>query len=221
MDALEKSLTRLPRIDAGYATPGSDYMSAVRQRQPTKPLTSSPDKTLRSHDDVTDVNRKFEYDDNGDDVTLLRWKSKGCGCSKEHDIFNKPKETTETDDRLKFARKSIFRELTIPTNNRKVSNVTAKSLSDVGRYYTISPLKLSSSNSASSKRRLSVKSIPDLPIDKSWNPPKIGEERYQEARKSLLKGGGKFRERMIKYFTKILRGGTRCRIATTTDMIRI
>ncbi|WAR20094.1 NLRC3-like protein [Mya arenaria] len=191
VDMSRGSTPHLPPIDAGYDTPGSDYMSAMRARQT---LASGSDKGSFCHVKTSSARR-------GDDPFVNR-KTTNCGCSREHDITNiKPQENgQDPNEKLMLSRKSIVRELTMPATNFAKHGVAGKSASDAGAYACTSPHKHNHPGSGSTKRRMSVRSIPKIRLTTAWNAPPITDVRYQEAKRRLLEGSGKFSGQMRRYF---------------------
>ncbi|WAR23686.1 hypothetical protein MAR_037355 [Mya arenaria] len=191
VDMSRGSTPHLPPIDAGYDTPGSDYMSAMRARQT---LASGSDKGSFCHVKTSSARR-------GDDPFVNR-KTTNCGCSREHDITNiKPQENgQDPNEKLMLSRKSIVRELTMPATNFAKHGVAGKSASDAGAYACTSPHKHNHPGSGSTKRRMSVRSIPKIRLTTAWNAPPITDVRYQEAKRRLMEGSGKFSGQMRRYF---------------------
>lgn len=188
-DSSRGSTPRLPRIDTGYDTPGSDYMSAFRNNPRQSSFVNSDidqdiktlgPSSLSSISKSQTNSAQFSKDGN----------SKPC--SRKHS-----RPSTQGQNR----KTSVPREITIPAVNGSKNVCPKKSSTDLGLGTYGNPLKLRLSGSAKSQEKVvSAKSLSDTgTCRRPWFPPKVSKERYEEARARIM-DGGKFRSRLITYF---------------------
>lgn len=179
---------RLPRIDTGYATPGSDYMSSYRghPRTVAKETVSQnrPFRSSASSDGSQSLDVRQPALENR---TAKHYSSYSKCLNNQENRINVNSKPMAASGQGRF-----IRDHTVPVvQNVKNGHPVAKSYTDIS-YSRLSPLK--STNSArKSSLKGSIRSV------NAWEPPAISAENYESA-KDKLTSGGKFKEQMIKYF---------------------
>jgi hypothetical protein len=190
------AVPQLPRIDTGYDTPGSDYMSSFRGHSKigavdTGSITSS---TLEK--------KRFQNSASSDGSFRLgsSHRKSGNRPSKQYSISSKRNDDNSSESSKRTSDEGNYltvRDHTVPiVQKRRTSLADAKSLTDLC-YSKISPLK--KANSAT-YRRMSIKG--SAKGINRWEPPRISSECYSESKEKCL-SGGKFKQQMQKYFNEV------------------
>lgn len=199
-DSSRSSSPHLPRIDTGYDTPGSDYMSALRpnprQSSVTYPDYDNERLFAPSSAGVSSISKSQT-----NSATYSKGKATcksydGSACSRRHSR-RQSNQSEKSENGGK--RKSIPREITVPgISEPKHKSLPKKASTDLGLATVESPLKLSLAESPVVTKFASARTTPG---DRKppWIPPKISAQRYNEARARIM-DGGKFKSRLRTYF---------------------
>ncbi|XP_053408279.1 leucine-rich repeat-containing protein 74A-like [Mercenaria mercenaria] len=190
---LRGSTSQFPRIDTGYVTPGSDYMSSFRGYPKIGSVETG------SHTGSTMTQKRLRYSASSDGSHKLETKQRKHDNrpEKHYSISSRVQRNSEKGfENFGNSKQRFVRDHTVPVvNNTKNSSTVAKAHTDLS-YEKISPLKLSNS---ATYRRLSTRG--SFERTKAWCPPLVSSERYNESKDKLL-SGGKFKQQIRKYFNE-------------------